>query len=120
MYRRKEESPTPQKEFENIKIIRPKKKRLNKKFLVLYIVGFVFLIWASYSIISKSVEYNQKREKLAGIKHQIEILEIKNDYYDTVKNYKGDDLNEYIEKIAREDLDYVKNGERVFVNISGD
>ena len=29
-------------------------------------------------------------------------------------------IPEYIEQIAREDLDYIRQGERVFVNVSGD
>lgn len=78
------------------------------------------MVYASYHIISNSVELNSKREYLNEVKHQIEILEIKNDNLNEVKNYKGDDLSDYIENIAREDLDYVKNGERVFINISGD
>ena len=78
------------------------------------------MVYASYTIISQSVELNSRREELDSLNHQIEIVEIKNDYLETVKNYKDDDLSDYIENIAREDLDYVKNGERVFVNISGD
>ncbi|MBQ7504169.1 MAG: septum formation initiator family protein [Ruminococcus sp.] len=78
------------------------------------------MVYASYTIISQSVELNSRREELDSLNHQIEIVEIQNDYLETVKNYKDDDLSEYIENIAREDLDYVKNGERVFVNISGD
>ena len=107
-------------EYETIKEVKPKRKKHNKKFLLLYIAGFAFLVYASYTIISQSVELNQKREELNNLNHQVEIIEIKNDYLETVKNYKDDDLSEYIENIAREDLDYVKNGERVFVNISGD
>ena len=87
---------------------------------MLYIAGFAFLVYASYTIISQSVELNSKREELAGIKHEVEIVEIKNDSLKSAKDLKGDDLSDYIENIAREDLDYVKNGERVFVNISGD
>ena len=37
-----------------------------------------------------------------------------------IKNLKDDELRKYYEDIAREDLDYLKNGERVFVNVSGD
>ncbi len=103
-----------------IKEIKPARKKHNKKMLLLYIAGFAFLIYASYSIISQSVELASKRDRLSALKHQIEIVEIKTDYLKTVKNYKDDELSDYIENIAREDLDYVKNGERVFINISGD
>ena len=36
-----------------------------------------------------------------------------------IKNYKGAERDDYIENIAREDLNYLKNGERVFINVSG-
>ena len=114
------QDPSVEESSSNIKEVKPKKKRLNKKFILLYIAGFAFLVYASYTIISQSVELNSRHAELDELNHQIEITEIKNDYLDTVKNYKDDDLKEYIENIAREDLDYVKNGERVFVNISGD
>lgn len=120
MFGRKKKVPDTKSEHGNIKEVKTKKKKLNKKFLLLYIAGFVFLVYASYTIISQSVELNSRREELDSLNHQIEIVEIQNDYLETVKNYKDDDLSEYIENIAREDLDYVKNGERVFVNISGD
>jgi len=118
--RKREENPSPQPEYENIKEVEPKKKKLNKKFILLFVAGFAFLVYASFQIISQSVKLSEGNERLAEIKHQIEINEIKIDYQEQVKNYKGDDLSEYIENIAREDLDYVKSGERVFVNISGD
>ena len=118
--REKQEKVIRQKGYENITEIQPKKKKRGKKFLLLYIAGFAFLVYASYTIISQSVELNTKREELAGINHRIEIKEIEIEYQNRVKNYSDDDLSDYIENIAREDLDYVKNGERVFVNISGD
>lgn len=123
--RREDESPQIEQEKRRkkekpMKVIRTKKKRVNKKFILLYIAGFVFLVWASFQIISQNVKLNESNERLRKIKHEIEINEIKIDYQEKVKKYKGDELDEYIEKIAREDLDYVKNGERVFQNISGD
>lgn len=104
----------------NIKEVSPKKRKRNKKFLIFYVAAFAFLVYASYTIISQSVEINSKRDQLKNLKHEIEIVEIENEYLEEVKNYTGDDLSDYIENIAREDLDYVKNGERVFINISGD
>ena len=118
--RKKREKVIRQKGYESVQEIRPIKKKRNKKYFLLYIAGFAFLVYFSYTIISQSVELNSKREQLADINHQIEIKEIEIEYQNEVKNYSDDDLSEYIENIAREKLDYVKNGERVFVNISGD
>ena len=36
-----------------------------------------------------------------------------------MKNYSDEENAEYMEQIARTELDYVKNGERVFVNVTG-
>ena len=115
----KKEAPVEETEAK-IEEVSPKKKKRNKKFLILYVAAFAFLVYASFTIISQSVEINSKREQLKNLKHDIEIVEIENDYLNEVKNYSGDDLSDYIENIAREDLDYVKNGERVFIKISGD
>ena len=112
--------PRAEMNAENIQEVTVKKKKRNKKYILLYVAAFAFLVYASFTIISQSVDISQKRAKLDELKHEIEIVEIENDYLEEVKNYKGDDLSDYIENIAREDLDYVKNGERVFINISGD
>ena len=50
---------------------------------------------------------------------QISITEIEIDELKDIKNYKGAERDDYIENIAREDLNYLKNGERVFINVSG-
>ena len=44
---------------------------------------------------------------------------IKNEEMSKVVNSTDKESQEYIEKIARENLDFAKEGERVFVNISG-
>ncbi len=76
-------------------------------------------MYASFTIINQSIEINDKKDELKSIEDQLEIVEIQSDYLNQIKNYKGDDLSEYMENIAREDLDYIKNGERVFVNVAG-
>ena len=37
-----------------------------------------------------------------------------------IYNSSDEEFSKYVEEKAREELDYVKEGERVFVNISGD
>ena len=41
-------------------------------------------------------------------------------YVDKVKGYTGDQLKEYIEKIAKNEMGYVSEGERIFYNVSGE
>ena len=115
----KSTKPAEEKSREIEEVKRPRKKR-SKKYWILYIAGFAFLVYASFTIINQSIENNSKRDELNKIKDELNIVEIQSDYLNKVKNYKGDDLSDYIENIARENLDFVKNGERVFINVSGD
>ena len=103
-----------------LKEIRPKRKKTNLWFIALYIVAFLFVLYASYTIISQHVEIVEKRTELEGYKEEIRIVEINNKELKEMKNYSGKELDEYIEKLAREELGYVKNGERIFVNVNGD
>ena len=45
---------------------------------------------------------------------------IQSQYLKKVQNYKGDDLKKYIEKIAKDELGYVGDGERIFINVAGE
>lgn len=100
--------------------IKLKKKRRSKGYLFLYVAIFGFTVYAAFTIISQHLEINEKRAQRDELYEQIEIMEIKNDDLKRVKHYSGKKLDDYIGKIAREDLDYIKNGERVFINVSGD
>lgn len=103
-----------------IKEIAPEKKKHNKKMIFLYIALAAFIIYVSFTIINQSVQISDKKDELEKINNELEIVEIKSDNLKQIKNYKGKKLRDYMENIAREDLDYIKNGERVFVNVSGD
>lgn len=116
---KKNEKITEEKQ-NDIKEVKPQKKKRNKKFILLYIAVAAFVVYASYTIINQSIEINDKKAQLKSINDQLEIVEINSEYLKEIKNYKGEELSEYMENIAREDLDYIKNGERVFVNVSGD
>lgn len=104
----------------SIKEVKPKKKKRSKKYLLLYVAIFGFVIYSAITIINQNIEIKKKKEELALLNEQLSIVEIDNELLEKVKNYDGDELSEYIENIAREDLDYIKNGERVFINVSGD
>lgn len=117
--RKKNEEIVKEKD-NDIKEITPRKKKINKKFLLLYAALAAFIVYASFTIINQSIQISEKKEEYNKIVKQLEIVEIKSDYLKEVKNYKGKAKKKYIENIAREDLDYIKNGERVFVNVSGD
>ena len=57
---------------------------------------------------------------LTDLQQQISVVEIQSQYLKKVQNYKGDDLKKYIEKIAKDELGYVGDGERIFINVAGE
>ena len=61
-----------------------------------------------------------KEEFMDEINKQINVVEIQTRYLDKVKGYTGDQLKEYIEKIAKNEMGYVSEGERIFYNVSGE
>ena len=108
-----------EKPIEKIKEVKPKKKKISKRFILLYIAIFAFALYAAITIITQHTQINEKRAELEALQQELQIVDIENEYLEEVKNYTGEDLDEFVEDKAREDLDYVKNGERVFVNVSG-
>ena len=102
-----------------IKEIKPEKKR-KKRYLLLYldIIGFAF--YAVITIINQNVQIADKKSQLKDLQQQINVIEIQTQYLQKVQGYKGDELSEYMEKIAKEELGYISEGERIFINVAGD
>ena len=114
------------KEVQNgeIKEVKVNRKNKNKKkirllYIPLCIAVFAFVVFSAFTLISISNEIAKQTAVLDELNKQISITEIEIDELKDIKNYKGAERDDYIENIAREDLDYVKNGERVFINVSG-
>ena len=103
----------------DIKEIKPKKVRRKRHFLLyIAIIGFVF--YAVITIINQSVEISKKRIELQKLQQQINVVEIQTQYLEKVQHYNGEELEEYIEKIAKEDMGYIGEGERIFINVAGE
>lgn len=102
-----------------IKEIKPKRlKRGRNILLYIAIIGFVF--YAVITIINQSVQIAEKKSEYDELQQQINVVEIQTGYIKKVQDYKGDDLEEYIEKIAKEELGYISEGERIFINVAGE
>ena len=86
--------------------------------IYLAIIGFVF--YAVITIINQNVQIAEKKAELTDLQQQISVVEIQSQYLKKVQNYKGDDLKKYIEKIAKDELGYVGDGERIFINVAGE
>ena len=104
---RKEGAPTLMEEV---------KKRKVKRSTLLRISLAAFLVYVVATLISLQVQINEQREELEDIQQQIMIKEITNENMDAALE-SGDEA--YIEQVAREELDYAKPGERIFINVSG-
>ncbi len=87
--------------------------------IVLALVAVAFLIYAMVSIIGIQSQIKERRAALGKLQEQITVQEIKNDAIQKLYDSTGTDFSTLAEQIARDDLDYVKEGERIFVNVSG-
>ena len=99
--------------------IKPVKKR-KMRYLLLYIAAIGFAFYAIITIINQSVRIAEKKAELSELQQQINVVEIQSKYLEKVRGYTGDELSEYMEKIAKEELGYVGEGERIFINVAGD
>lgn len=101
-------------------------KKDNKKslsalrYIVLCVVVLFFAVYSVVTLVNLYSRIGDKKSELDAINDKIAIQEIKNEEMDELYNSSDEEFSKYIEQIAREDLDYIKQGERVFVNVSGD
>ena len=102
-----------------IKEIKPEKKR-KKRYLLLYLAIIGFAFYAVITIINQNVQIADKKSQLKDLQQQINVIEIQTQYLQKVQGYKGDELSDYMEKIAKEELGYISEGERIFINVAGD
>ncbi len=100
-------------------IDQPKKKR-KLRYLLIYLAAIGFVFYAVITIIDQSVKISEKKAELSELQQQINVVEIESNYLEKVQNFQGDELAEYMEKIAKEDLGYVSDGERIFINVAGE
>ena len=102
------------------KEVKPVKKRRKKRYLLLYLAAIGFAFYAVITIINQNVQIAQKKAELSELQQEINVVEIQSQYLEKVRGYTGEQLSDYIEKIAKEDLGYVGEGERIFINVAGE
>ncbi len=101
------------------------KKESNKslrglKYIVLCVVVLIFAVYSVVTLVDLYSQIGEKKSELDAINDEITIQEIKNEEINDLYNSSDEEFSKYVEQIAREDLDYIKQGERVFVNVAGD
>lgn len=100
-----------------------KKKGPDKKRFISVALSTVLIVFAFYAVITlvnQQIEISEKREQLSALNEEIVIQEVKNDELKQVYELEDAENDAYIERVAREEFDYSKQGERVFINIAGD
>ena len=102
-----------------MKVIEGKKKRRKGK-IVLYIAIAAFLIYAVVFFIAQQVQIGQKQQELAVLNEKLSTQTQQNDELKAAMESGVTDNSDYIERLARKNLDFAKPGERICVNISGD
>ncbi|WP_195985095.1 septum formation initiator family protein [Clostridium sp. D33t1_170424_F3] len=100
-----------------MKVIKTKKQRGS---FLLRIAIMSFAVYIVFALVNQQVQISERSQELAELQEQIRIQEIKNDDIKHSLEAGDEENSEYIERVAREDLNYARPGERVFVNIAGD
>lgn len=95
-----------------------KVKKKRKKIKWIFNMGvFVILAVIISQIVVLRININDKKSELNSLKNEEESLK---SYNQTLQNELNGSLNDqYIEKVAREKLNYVSPFERVFINVIG-
>ncbi len=100
-----------------------KNKRSIKQRNINIIISLSLILFAFYAVVTlvnQQIEITEKREQLEALQDEIVIQEVKNDEMKNVYELDDDENDAYIERVAREEFDYSKQGERVFINIAGE
>ena len=105
---------------EGPKEVEPVKKKRKLRYLLLYVAAIGFAFYAVITIINQNVRIAEKRAELSELQQQINVVEIQSKYIEKVRGYTGQELSDYMKKIAKEELGYVGEGERIFINVAGD
>ena len=99
-----------------MKLLKKKVKVLPLVFklsVVAIIFYFVFMLF------NQQLQINDKKRKLEQLTEKLQSQEMANSKLRDFEGADGETNKDYIERVARENLDLSKKGERVFINVSG-
>ena len=98
----------------------PKKRRGPVVLVSLLFAAGFFTAGLLYSmLVSQQISISQKRAELEELEQQLKEQQVVNDELRYDLDAENTDSDEYAEKVARRELDYIKPGERVFYNVGG-
>lgn len=93
-------------------------KQKPKKSFLLRVAIFALSAYLLVALVNQQIKIKEERQELETTKQQIQIQEIKNEDLKHALSTGANNAN-YFERKAREELNYAKPGERVFINIAG-
>ncbi len=96
------------------------KPKRRKRSIILRIALLAFAVYIVVSIVNQQIQIGQKKQELSTVSQQLNAQNLKNEELKTALETGTTDSDEFIQRKAREELNYVKPNERVFVNIAGD
>lgn len=102
-----------------LELLSNKKKRRTLRYVVLCAVFVVFLVSAFWMITSNNKEIRKKQAELNDINYQLDIQVLANQSMEAQAHYSDEEYMQNIIRKAHNDLDYVRQGEIVFVITAG-
>lgn len=95
------------------------KKSKSKKGIILKIALLSVCLYIAIVLVNQQIQISNKKEELETLNEKIAMQDIKNEAMKKIADSNSTESESHIERIARESLDFAKQGERVFINIAG-
>lgn len=105
---------------QELKIEKPKRRKKSVLKIVLSVAFCIFTVYFVCQTINQQVQIGQRKDELDDINGEITIQEVKNEEIAKVNDSGDSESAKYIERLARENLDYAYKDERIFIVIAGD
>ena len=102
-----------------MRVIETKEKKRPRASLLLKIAIAAFSLYMVAALVNQQIQISAKTNQLNEIQRQLEEQDVKNEELERALSDEGSENGAYIERYAREELDFAKPGERVFVNVAG-
>lgn len=93
------------------------KKKAVKRNRILHLLIAAFILYGLISLVKLQFDVTAKKEELADLQEQCSSQQAQNQEIATIASDGSE--NDYIAKIARDQLNYVYPDERIYVDISG-
>ncbi len=93
------------------------KNRKQKTNPIVKLCLMVFTFYIVVCLVNSQIDISKKRDELESIAEKISIQEVENKKLERIINSDKDD--EYIEKLAREKLNFAYPDEKIYIDISG-